>query len=61
MGILLSTFRLGALWEAFAKQEAQHGTDAPGYMNCRHELLAVGLAAGYYKATGRMQAVLLKP
>ena len=33
--------------------------ETPQYLNCRHEILAVGLASGYYKATGRTQAVLL--
>jgi acetolactate synthase-1/2/3 large subunit len=28
-------------------------------LNCRHEVLAVGLAAGYYKATRRAQSALL--
>lgn len=48
------------LWESFAKHQAQQrAKDSPRYVNCRHELLAVGLASGYYKAAGRMQAVLL--
>jgi len=29
------------------------------YFRCRHELLAVSLASGYYKATGRSQIVFL--
>ncbi len=29
------------------------------YFRCRHELLTVGLASGYYKATGRSQIVFL--
>ncbi|MCP4886284.1 MAG: hypothetical protein GY904_06695 [Planctomycetaceae bacterium] len=28
-------------------------------MNCRHESLAVSLAIGYYKSTGKMAAVCL--
>jgi acetolactate synthase I/II/III large subunit len=47
------------LWEALAKRHATTNVEAPKYLNCRHETLAVGLAAGYYKATGRAQAVLL--
>ena len=47
------------LWEALAKRQATSNIDTPKYLNCRHETLAVGLAAGYYKATGRTQAVLL--
>ena len=33
--------------------------DMPRYFRCRHESLAVSLASGYYKATGRAQAVFL--
>jgi acetolactate synthase I/II/III large subunit len=47
------------LWEALAKRQATTNVETPKYLNCRHETLAVGLAAGYYKATGRTQAVLL--
>ncbi len=47
------------LWEALAKRHATTNVETPKYLNCRHETLAVGLAAGYYKATGRAQAVLL--
>jgi acetolactate synthase-1/2/3 large subunit len=46
------------LWEALARREAE-GKKSPHYWNCRHEELAVGLAIGYYKRTGRPQAVLL--
>ena len=47
------------LWEALAKRKATTNVETPQYLNCRHEILAVGLASGYYKATGRTQAVLL--
>ncbi|HET7881257.1 MAG TPA: thiamine pyrophosphate-dependent enzyme [Acetobacteraceae bacterium] len=47
------------LWEALAKRKATRNIETPQYLNCRHEALAVGLAAGYYKATGRAQTVLL--
>ncbi len=47
------------LWEALAKQKEIEKTESPRYINCRHETLAVGLASGYYKATGRPQAALL--
>jgi acetolactate synthase I/II/III large subunit len=47
------------LWEALAKRKATSNVETPRYLNCRHEILAVGLAAGYYKATGRTQVVLL--
>lgn len=46
------------VWEALAKWQAQE-EPTPTYINCRHEELAVGLAAGYAKATGRLPAVLL--
>jgi acetolactate synthase I/II/III large subunit len=47
------------LWEALARRQATTNIETPKYLNCRHEILAVGLASGYYKATGRAQAVLL--
>ena len=47
------------LWEALAKRQATSNMETPKYFNCRHEILAVGLAAGYYKVTGRTQTVLL--
>jgi len=47
------------LWEALARQKESTGTESPRYINCRHEVLAVGMASGYYKATGRPQIVLL--
>jgi acetolactate synthase-1/2/3 large subunit len=47
------------LWEALAKQKELKGTESPKYINCRHETLAIGLASGYYKITGRPQVVLL--
>ena len=45
------------LWEALAKRKATTNIESPKYLNCRHEILAVALAAGYYKATGRTQVV----
>src|SRR5215510_3822784 len=47
------------LWEALAKRDERGEPDSPRYLNCRHEMLAVGLASGFYKATGRPQVVLL--
>ena len=47
------------LWEALAERAATTRNDQPTYINCRHELLAVGLASGFYKASGRPQVVLL--
>ena len=46
------------VWEALA--ESQEGAPGrPRYINCRHEALAVALASGYTKVTGKPQAVLL--
>jgi acetolactate synthase I/II/III large subunit len=47
---------MAPIWEALARR----GSDMSlRYFRCRHELLAVGLASGYYKATGRSQIVFL--
>ena len=46
------------VWEALARQQI-HETPGPTYINCWHETLAVNLALGYTRVTGRMQAVLL--
>jgi thiamine pyrophosphate-dependent acetolactate synthase large subunit-like protein len=46
------------LWEALSRRHAE-GEPAPIYVNCRHEGLAVGLAAGYHRATGKLPAVTL--
>lgn len=46
------------IWEAFARQSVT-GKAGPKYMDCGHEVLAVGVAVGYTQVTGRMQAVLL--
>jgi len=44
-------------WEFLAKLRAQG--KKPGYVNARHEGLALSMAKGYTMATGRPQAVLL--
>jgi acetolactate synthase-1/2/3 large subunit len=46
------------MWEALARRRAE-GEPAPTYVNCRHEVLAVGAAAGYHRATGKLQVVTL--
>ncbi|MBI2490775.1 MAG: thiamine pyrophosphate-binding protein [Candidatus Rokubacteria bacterium] len=46
------------LWEELARRRAV-GEPAPRYLNVRHEVLAVAMASGYAKATGRLPAVLL--
>ena len=46
------------VWEALARQQINE-TPGPRYINCWHETLAVDMAIGYTRATGRMQAVLL--
>ena len=47
---------MAPIWEALARRGDARG---PRYFRCRHELLAMGLASGYYKATGRGQVVFL--
>jgi acetolactate synthase I/II/III large subunit len=47
-----------SLWEAMARQK-RDGSPGPTYLDCGHEILAITLAAGYTKVTGRMQVVLL--
>jgi len=46
------------VWEALAEGK-EKGFDRPNYINCRHEALAVGMAASYTKLTRRTQVVLL--
>ena len=46
------------VWEALARQRANE-TPGPKYLNCWHETLAVTMAMGYTRVTGRLQAVLL--
>jgi acetolactate synthase-1/2/3 large subunit len=46
------------VWEALARQQVNE-TPGPRYINCWHESLAVAMAQGYTRATGRLQAVLL--
>jgi acetolactate synthase I/II/III large subunit len=47
---------MAPVWEALARR----GSDMTlRYFRCRHELLAVSLASGYYKSTGRSQIVFL--
>lgn len=46
------------VWEALARQTTEQN-DGPRYVNCWHETLAVSIAIGYTRATGRMQAILL--
>jgi len=46
------------VWEAFARQNVG-ARPGPKYIDCGHEILAVGIAFGYTQVTGRMQAVLL--
>ncbi len=46
------------VWEGLAKRYSQ-GEKSLKYINCRHEIMAVAMAMGYTKATGRLPAVLL--
>src|SRR5262249_38501598 len=50
---------MAPLWEALAQRRTRGAEDKPRYFQCRHESLAVSLASGYYKATGRAQVVML--
>ena len=47
-----------SVWEALARQKLEE-RPGPSYINCWHETLAVAMASGYTRMTGRMQAVLL--
>ena len=47
---------MAPVWEVVA---ARGENEPPRYYRCRHETLAVSLASGYYKATGRSQVVFL--
>ncbi len=46
------------VWEALAEAAAR-GAKNPQYINCRHEAVAVAMAAGYTKVTSRPQVVML--
>ena len=45
------------VWEAFAKAKAQ-SEGVPLYISSRHEEVAVGMASGYAKSTGKLPAVM---
>ena len=47
-----------SVWEALARQVINE-EPGPKYINTWHETLAVAMAQGYTRMTGRMQAVLL--
>jgi acetolactate synthase-1/2/3 large subunit len=46
------------VWEELARRRAT-GEKAPRYFNVRHEEVAVAMAAGFAKATGRLSAVIV--
>jgi acetolactate synthase-1/2/3 large subunit len=46
------------VWEALAELAAE-GAQKPKYVNCRHEAVAVAMAAGYTKVTRKPQVVML--
>jgi acetolactate synthase-1/2/3 large subunit len=50
---------MAPLWEALAARRERGEPEVPRYIQCRHETIAVAAASGYYKATGRAQAVFL--
>jgi acetolactate synthase I/II/III large subunit len=45
------------LWEALAKP--YHEGEVPDYISSRHEETALGMASGYFKATGKLPAVVI--
>ena len=47
-----------SMWEALARQKINE-VPGPRYIDCWHETLAVTMAMGYTRVTGRLQAVLL--
>src|SRR5262249_44941302 len=53
------TATMAPLWGALAARRERGEPQEPRYFHCRHEMLAVSAASGYYKATGRAQAVFL--
>ncbi len=46
------------VWEYLAKARAL-GEPAPAYLSSRHEEIAVGMASGYTKASGKLASVIL--
>ncbi|MBM4296627.1 MAG: hypothetical protein FJ143_02690, partial [Deltaproteobacteria bacterium] len=46
------------VWEAFAKAKAQT-EGVPQYITSRHEEVAIGMASGYAKSTGKLPAVMI--
>ena len=46
------------VWEAFAKAKAQ-SEGVPLYISSRHEEVAVGMASGFAKSTGKLPAVMI--
>lgn len=46
------------VWEYLAKPYGS-STEIPAYLSCRHEEVAVAMASGYAKATGKLPAVMI--
>lgn len=46
------------VWEALA-EPPRHNESIPLYLSSRHEEIAVGMASGYAKATGKLPAVMI--
>jgi acetolactate synthase-1/2/3 large subunit len=46
------------VWEAFAKAKAQ-SEGVPVYVSTRHEEIAIAMASGYAKSTGKLPAVMI--
>jgi acetolactate synthase-1/2/3 large subunit len=50
---------MAPFWEVLAARRERAEPESPKYYQVRHEMLAVALASGYFKASGRSQAVFL--
>ena len=44
------------IWESLANPDLK---DKPTYLSARHEEIAVGMASGYAKSTGKLPAVMV--
>ena len=49
----------GSEWVCLLERLAESREPFPAYINCRHETVAVAMAMGYARTTGRVAAVLL--
>src|SRR3954471_9128035 len=49
----------GSEWSPVWEGRAEPGEHMPVYMSTRHEEVAVGMASGYAKSTGKLPAVMI--